>query len=76
MMGMGFLRLNKILRKHKWKRADREEELEKFHAREDRVTNGCLIAFVVGIVVVIALSSIKGMAAAGRNQPAKRSALE
>ena len=56
MMGMGFLRLNKILRKHKWKRSDREEELERFHSREDRLMNGCLIALVVGIVLVIALS--------------------
>ena len=58
MMGMGFLRLNKILRKHKWKREDREEKVEKFHAREDRLMNGCLIALFVGLVLVIALSYV------------------
>ena len=42
MMGMGFLRLNETLRKHKWKRSDHEEDVEEFHAREDRLMDGCL----------------------------------
>ena len=50
---MGFLKLNKVLRRHKWQRADREKELEEFHAREDRIMNGCLIALVTVFVLFI-----------------------
>ena len=58
MMGMGFLKLNKVLRRHKWKRADRKEELEEFHAREDRIINGCLIALIAVFALAILVSVV------------------
>ncbi len=61
MMGMGFLRLNKILRRHKWKnanRSEREEEIRKARKREDRLLYGCLFTFAAGLVFLIVVLNI------------------
>jgi hypothetical protein len=51
MMGMGFLRLNRVLAKHKWDA--REESVDEGQARSER-----RLFFVAAVIVVIAVGVV------------------
>lgn len=51
MMGMGFLKLNKMLARHKWKKKQSEETIEKQRSFEDFLLYGSL-ALVLGLIVL------------------------
>lgn len=52
MMGMGFLRLNKMLAKHKWHRREVEEEAE---PHEERESSLALWLVVMALLVILIL---------------------
>jgi len=53
MMGMGFLRLNKMLAKHKWRRKDVEEEDEPQESRESSLALWLVVMALLVLSVLI-----------------------
>lgn len=56
MMGMDFLRLNKVLKKHKWKSNESKEDIDKLRKKEDRLSKIGIVLFVLILFGAIALS--------------------
>ena len=53
MMGMGFLRLNKMLAKHKWHRKDVEEEEQPQESRESSLALWLVVMALLVLSVLI-----------------------
>ena len=58
-MGLGFLRLNRILAKHHWRRRDPGGDVEHERKREERSFNTWLIGIALVIVLLILLELMR-----------------
>lgn len=64
MLGMGFLRLNKVLKKHKWTPSRGREEIDAARKKEDR-----FFWIIVTIFFVLLLIGVFSGVRSGRLQP-------